>query len=132
LAKELSSAGRSVLPDELEIFSRYVGWGDSRLASRVHELADLLTEDELRSARGSALNAYYTALPVIGAMWEATLQLGFGERPFRALDLSAGIGHFKFMTPAALRFVLVSLLKSIFVTEGPHESNLTALPIHGF
>lgn len=103
LAKELASTGRIALPEELALFSKYVGWGDSRLASRVHELTDLLTEGELRSARGSTLNAYYTALPVIGAMWEAALQLGFGERPFRALDPSAGIGHFKSMTPAALR-----------------------------
>jgi len=30
---------------------------------------------------------------------EAALQLGFGERPSGALDLSAGIGHFKSMKP---------------------------------
>jgi N12 class adenine-specific DNA methylase len=103
LAKELSSTGRNAMPEELELLSKYVGWGDSRLASLVHELSDLLTEDELRSVRGSTLNAHYTALPVIGAMWEAALQLGFGERPFRALDPSAGIGHFKSMTPESLR-----------------------------
>src|SRR5258706_8244114 len=103
LANELSSTGRIALPEELALLSKYVGWGDSRLASRVHELTDLLTEDELSSARGSTLNAHYTALPVIGAMWEAALQLGFGERPFRALDPAAGIGHFKSMTPVALR-----------------------------
>jgi len=103
LIKELSSTGRIALPEELELLSKYVGWGDSRLASRVHELTELLTEDELRSARGSTLNAHYTALPIIGAIWEAALQLGFGELPFRALDPSAGIGHFKSMTPAALR-----------------------------
>jgi hypothetical protein len=28
-------------------------------------------------------------------MWEATLHLDFGERPFHALDPSTGIGHFK-------------------------------------
>ena len=103
LAKELASFERTALPDELALLSHYVGWGDSRLASRVHELTDLLTEDELRFARGSTLNAHYTALPVIGAMWDAALQLGFGERPFRALDPSAGIGHFKSMTPVPLR-----------------------------
>ena len=102
LAKELASTRCTAEPDELAILSKYVGWGDSRLASRVHELTDLLTEDELRSARGSTLNAHYTALPVIGAMWEAALQFGFGERPFRAFDPSAGIGHFKSMTPESL------------------------------
>lgn len=103
LAKELASTGREASPDEFAILSKYVGWGDSRLASRVHELSELLTEDELGSVRGSTLNTHYTALPVIGAMWEAALQLGFGERPFRALDPSVGIGHFKSMTPESLR-----------------------------
>jgi len=103
LAKELASNRHTASPEEFALLSQYVGWGDSRLTKRVHELEDLLTEDELRSARGSTLNAHYTALPVIGAMWEAALQLGFGERPFRALDPSAGIGHFKSMIPAALR-----------------------------
>ena len=51
LSKELMSRGRRVLPEELTLLSKYVGWGDSRLASRVHELTDLLTEDELRSAK---------------------------------------------------------------------------------
>ena len=92
LPKDLASAGHTALPDELELLSKYVGWGDSRLASRVHELTDLLTEDELRSAHGSTLNAHYIAL-----------QLGFGERPFRALDPSAGIGHFKSMMPTSFR-----------------------------
>ncbi len=104
LAKELAATGREALPDELELLSKYVGWGDSRLASRVvWEMEDILTEDELRSVRTSTLNAHYTALPVIGAMWEAALQLGFGGRPFRVLDPSAGIGHFKSMMPASLR-----------------------------
>lgn len=89
LAKELASAGSEALPEELALLSKYVGWGDSC----IHELTDLPTEDELRSARGSTLNAHYTAL-----------HLGFGERPFCMLDPSAGIGHFKSMTSAALRF----------------------------
>jgi hypothetical protein len=58
LAKELASSGRTAEPDELALLSKYIGWGDSRLASRVHELTDLLTEDELRSARGSTLNPH--------------------------------------------------------------------------
>jgi N12 class adenine-specific DNA methylase len=103
LAKELAATGREAFPNEIELLSKYVGWGDSRLASRVWELEDILTEDELRFVRTSTLNAHYTALPVIGAMWDAVLQLGFGGRPFRVLDPSAGIGHFKSMMPASLR-----------------------------
>jgi hypothetical protein len=95
LAKELASTGRTALPDELGLLSKYVGWGDSCLASRMHELTNLLTEEELRSARGSTLNAHYTAL-----------QLGFGELSIHALDRSTGIGHFKSMTPESLREVV--------------------------
>jgi hypothetical protein len=112
LPKELVFTGRTARPEELAPLSKYVGWGDSRLSSRVHDLSDLLTEDEMHYTRSSTLNAHYTALPVIGTMWEVTLGLGFGERSFRVLDPSAGIGHFKSMTPAALCFVLVSLFNT--------------------
>jgi hypothetical protein len=37
LAKELVSTGCTAIPEELELLSKYVGWGDSRLASRMHE-----------------------------------------------------------------------------------------------
>ena len=57
----------------------------------------------MRAARASSLNAHYTALPVIGAMWEAVAYLGLGLYPFRVLDPSAGVGHFKSAMPAALR-----------------------------
>lgn len=103
LAKELASTGREASPEELAALSMYVGWGDTRVSRSLWELDGILTDEEKRAARGSTLNAHYTALPVIGAMWEAVMQLGFGERPFRALDPSAGIGHFKSMTPEPLR-----------------------------
>lgn len=104
LTKELAASGRSATPEEQAALSKYVGWGDSRLASRVNELEKVLTEDELRLARGSSLNAHYTSLDVIRAMWGAVEQLGFGSsRPFRVLDPSAGIGHFKSTTPESLR-----------------------------
>jgi hypothetical protein len=51
LAKELASSGGTASLEELALLSKYVGWGDSRLASHVHELEGLLAEDELRSAR---------------------------------------------------------------------------------
>ncbi len=106
LAKEIAACGRAASPDEQASFARYVGWGDSALLRQLNnskELVQLLTEDEMRSLRGSTLNAHYTALPVIGAMWEALAFVGLGARPFRALDPSAGVGHFKSQTPVALR-----------------------------
>jgi N12 class adenine-specific DNA methylase len=106
LAKELTACGRAASPDEQAVLSYYVGWGDSALLRQLNgskELDQLLTTEEQRAARASSLNAHYTALPVIGALWSAMAYLGFGNRPFRVLDPSAGVGHFKSVMPAALR-----------------------------
>lgn len=106
IAKDIAVTGRAATDEELEVLSKYTGWGDSRLANKVNELNGLLTEDELRSVRGSTLNAHYTSLGVIASMWKAVQQLGFGSRRMRVLDPSAGIGHFKSMTPPEIRDVI--------------------------
>lgn len=106
IAKDTVASGRAATDEELEVLSKYTGWGDSRLANKVNELSGLLTEDELRSVRGSTLNAHYTSLGVIASMWKAVRQLGFGSRRMRVLDPSAGIGHFKSMTPPEIRDVI--------------------------
>ncbi|CAG0986643.1 hypothetical protein ANAEL_02060 [Anaerolineales bacterium] len=104
LAKEIIEQGHAASADEQAILARYVGWGDSallRLSNGSKELSQLLTEDELRSLRGSSLNAHYTALPVIGAMWDALTFMGFGLQPVRIIDPSAGVGHFKSLMPSS-------------------------------
>ena len=104
LTKEIATLGRAASADEQAILSRYVGWGDSallRLLNGSKELDQLLSEDELRSLRGSSLNAHYTALPVIGAMWDALSYMGFGTQPARIIDPSAGVGHFKSLMPSS-------------------------------
>jgi len=106
LAKEITSLGRAASQEEQLILSRYVGWGDSallRLLNGSKELSQLLSEEELRSLRGSSLNAHYTALPVIAAMWDALTFMGFGTQPMRVIDPSAGVGHFKSLMPAEFR-----------------------------
>ncbi len=106
LAKQLTASARAASADEQAALSRYVGWGDSALLRQLNNMKDvdqLMTEEELHSARSSSLNAHYTALPVIGAMWAGLIHLGLGTCPFRALDPAAGIGHFKSTMPVALR-----------------------------
>jgi N12 class adenine-specific DNA methylase len=105
LAKELAALGRAAFPDEQAILSRYVGFGDAAVLRQLNgaNVSHLLTDEELHSARASSLNAHYTALPVIGAMWSALTHMGLGATHFRVLDPSAGIGHFKSATPIALR-----------------------------
>jgi len=107
ILKQCQAEGREATPEEQVTLSKYVGWGDAGVLKALGEnaeLRELLTEDEMKAAKGSSLNAHYTALPVIGAMWDALLHLGFAnEQRIRAIDPSCGIGHFKSMTPAPLR-----------------------------
>jgi len=112
LLKEIEQAGRQATPEEQAVLARYVGWGDSALLRMEYNtrwdapnnLRSMLTEEEWDSAKGSTLNAHYTALPVVRAMWNGLRKLGFGNLPkVRILDPSAGVGHFKSALPAELR-----------------------------
>jgi N12 class adenine-specific DNA methylase len=63
-------------------------------------LREQMTEPEFRAASRSTLNAHYTAAPVIKAMWKMAEKLGFTGG--RALEPSAGAGHFLGMQPEHL------------------------------
>ncbi len=95
------------IAEEQNTLSKYVGWGDAAVLKALHENAELralLTPEEMSAARSSSLNAHYTPLPVIGAIWDTLLHMGLGSlRGVRILDPSAGIGHFRSLTPEALR-----------------------------
>jgi hypothetical protein len=89
------------------ILSKYVGWGglanafDQRKAEWAKEFAELkelLTEEEYASARGSTLNAHYTDISVIKAMYDGLKGLGFTGG--RMLEPSAGVGNFVGAMPA--------------------------------
>ena len=82
LLKELEAEGRTEATlHEQTILSRYTGWGDSTLLKRAfphgisshlppsEELKELLTGEELKALRASSLNAHYTSLPVIRAIY---------------------------------------------------------------
>ncbi|MEO7677244.1 MAG: hypothetical protein ABIV39_10825, partial [Verrucomicrobiota bacterium] len=80
---------------------RYVGWGglpqmfDARneeLEKEREQLAQLLTPEELESARATTLNAHYTSPVVIRAMYSALEHFGFTHG--RILEPACGIGHF--------------------------------------
>jgi hypothetical protein len=60
-------------------------------------LEQLLTPDELDSARATTLNAHYTAPTVIRAMYAALRHLGF--RHGRILEPALGLGHFIGLMP---------------------------------
>ncbi|HMV47650.1 MAG TPA: hypothetical protein PKD31_07855, partial [Blastocatellia bacterium] len=103
LLKELEAQARptsELSEKEQRTLARYTGWGDSdvlRLAfpngafawARPH--AALLMVEEIESLLASALNAHYTALPIIRAIYTALLHYGIGQTNHgRLLELESG------------------------------------------
>jgi hypothetical protein len=144
ILKAIEGEDRRATPQEQHALARYVGWGglanafagpDGEFkpawAERGRELADLLTPEELRAARASTLNAYYTSKPVIDAMWKAAQHLGFdGGLTF---ELSAGAGNFIGLVPESVagrtRFIAIerdSLTARIARLLYPQETVLNA------
>ncbi len=107
LVKQLEAAGRYATEAEQVILSKYVGWGglanafDQRKtewSKEFQELKELLTDEEYASARGSTLNAHFTDISVIKAMYDGLKQLGFTGG--RMMEPSSGVGNFVGAMPA--------------------------------
>ena len=101
LVKKLEAEGRHATEAEQAILSKYVGWGGlanafderkSEWANEYTELKELLSDEEYKLARGSTLNAHYTDISVIKAMYDGLAQLGFSGG--RLLEPSSGVGNF--------------------------------------
>ena len=118
LLKSLEADSRApgdLTPAEQQTLAHYSGWGDSEVLDRllpdgayrqapIHpSLAGILTEEEREQIAASALNAHYTAIPIIRAIYEALDHLGIGAlTSLRVLEPAAGIGHFLGAMPAAI------------------------------
>ena len=109
LVKKLEAEGRYATEAEQVILSKYVGWGglanafDERKADWAKEnkeLKELLTDEEYNLARGSTLNAHYTDISVIKAMYDGLSRLGFTGG--RMLEPSSGVGNFVGAMPAEM------------------------------
>ena len=107
LVKKLEAEGRYATEAEQAILSKYMGWGglanafDQRKADWAKEFAELkelLTEEEYTAARGSTLNAHYTDISVIKAMYDGLKGLGFTGG--RMMEPSSGVGNFVGAMPA--------------------------------
>ena len=107
LVKQLEADGRYATEAEQVILSKYVGWGglanafDQRKtewSKEFQELKGLLTDEEYASARGSTLNAHFTDISVIKAMYDGLKQLGFTGG--RMMEPSSGVGNFVGAMPA--------------------------------
>jgi len=109
LVKQLEAEGRYATEAEQVILSKYVGWGGlanafdqrkSEWAKEYTELKELLSDEEYASARGSTLNAHFTDISVIKAMYDGLAGLGFNGG--RLLEPSSGVGNFVGAMPAEM------------------------------
>ncbi|HAB19308.1 MAG TPA: DNA methylase, partial [Verrucomicrobiales bacterium] len=104
--KRIEAEGRPATQEEQKLLVRYVGWGglpgvfhqdDARWDTERAALAELLSDEEMRSARATTLNAHYTSPTVIRAMYQLARHLGFTGG--RVLEPACGIGHFLGLVP---------------------------------
>jgi hypothetical protein len=102
LLSRLAAENRAAHDDERAVLNRFTGWGgipkafnpdqdDRAWKARAQSLPDVLGED-YESAKASVVNAHFTEVFVIEAMWRAVRRLGF--RGGRVLEPSAGVGYF--------------------------------------
>lgn len=114
LLKELQREGRAATATEKSQLARYSGWGGLPTVFESHspystpdwlregksQLQALLSTDEYESARKSVLNAHYTGVSLIDALWRGARALGFTGG--RVLEPGCGIGSFFGRLPEAI------------------------------
>ena len=106
LLQQLEAEHRPPTEAEQRVLVRYVGWGglpqvfdawNEAWKEERERLEQLLTPDELDSARATTLNAHYTAPVIIRAMYALLQHLGFAQG--RVLEPALGLGHFIGLMP---------------------------------
>jgi len=110
LLKKLEDENRLANKEEQEILSRYVGWGGlpdvfdekkDNWSEEYHELKEILSDDEYKSARSSTLTAFYTPPIVIKAIYQTLQNMGLEQA--NILEPSCGIGNFFGMLPEKMQ-----------------------------
>lgn len=107
--KKCEEENRFATPQEQEILSKYVGWGelpqafdekDYSWSNEYSILKNLLDEKEYSQARESTLTAFYTPPVVIRSMYKALENMGL--KTGNILEPSCGVGNFIGMLPDSL------------------------------
>ncbi|MBQ9298822.1 MAG: DEAD/DEAH box helicase family protein [Clostridia bacterium] len=110
LLKKLEDENRLANKEEQEILVEYVGWGGlpdvfdenkDNWSEEYHELKELLTDEEYKSARASTLTAFYTPPIVINAIYKTLQNMGLEQA--NILEPSCGIGNFMGMLPEEMK-----------------------------
>jgi N12 class adenine-specific DNA methylase/predicted kinase len=116
LMKQIVAENRPATPDEQKVLVKYTGWGaltqavfadKPEYADVQQELKELLTPAEFADARASGLNAHYTSVPIIRAVYDALKHIGL--RGGRVIEPSAGIGNFLGLAPRSFRWSATEL-----------------------
>ena len=105
LLQMLEKSGLPATVEQQESLIRYTGWGDTTVYNQAAaELDGMLEKKELDALKASMLNAHYTSISIIRAIWQGVYQVFADDFPeLRILDPSAGIGHFRSLEPTAWR-----------------------------
>lgn len=101
--KDIISGDRIATAEEQAILANYTGWGgisDAKWKQAEPELSGILTDEELKAARASLTDAYYTDPAIIGGMYKGLQSIGFNGG--KLLEPSAGVGRFIGAMPADL------------------------------
>lgn len=117
LAKKIESENRVATPDEQAVLVKFVGWGASELANNIFKdpnhyamkpewkdlsarMREVMTPEEIDTARRSTQYAHYTSEGVIRGMWAAFERFGFTGGTI--IEPGMGIGLFPIAAPADL------------------------------
>lgn len=92
---ELENTGKKPTKAQLEALAKYKGWGglsSAFLSWQIKDLEAVMTEEEIKAARATVEDAYYTPTYIIDAVYKALNRLGFEGG--NVLEPSMGIGNF--------------------------------------
>ncbi|KXO95811.1 hypothetical protein AXK56_16500 [Tsukamurella pulmonis] len=116
LVAQLEEQQRYATPDEQDVLARWSGWGGAPTVfdeSRPEWKDDrdalyaVLTDDEIRAAKRSTLNAHYTDPAITTVMWDMLERAGFEGG--RVLEPGSGAGTFIGTAPSSATMVGVEL-----------------------
>ena len=131
LLKKLEDENRLANKDEQEILAQYIGWGGlpdvfdenkSNWSEEYHELKELLTDDEYKSARASTLTAFYTPPIVINAIYK-TLQNKYGKGS-GIVSVPTVLETIKFMTEANDEYIM-EVYQVMIMPNTPYHKFIT-------